>query len=350
MALFSRLPISMTAALCALSAQIAYAAAPDQLWQEIVALDAGPKDTPKTAVEGRRIASEHFGKQESSLRAFLKQYPGDSRRVEARLRLARVLQLRSDVMDQKIASAEVETLIREAEKMAKPEDAADVQFARISYSMRSMREPTPQQRQRLLDAARSFQAAHPTDRRLAGLLTEVATLFDLQPKVKQSLLLAAQPHATDEDLKLRIADDLRRIDLVGQEISLRFESPDGNAVDSADYRGKIVLVMFFSCWSPPAIEAVTKLQKLLPDLPADDVQVFGVSLDKNREPLVRLVTEKKITWPIICDGKGWESPLVRGNGINSLPTTWLLDREGKLRSLNAMIDTATQVKGIVSKK
>jgi hypothetical protein len=133
--------------------------------------------------------------------------------------------MQADVQDQKIVSAEVETLIREAEKLAKPENRADVEFARLSYTMRSMREPTPQQRQRMFDAARAFQAAHPTDRRLPGLLAEISTLFDLQPKTKQSLLIAAQSRATDEDLKSRIADDLRRIDLIGQEISLRFEAP-----------------------------------------------------------------------------------------------------------------------------
>jgi len=202
----------------------------------------------------------------------------------------------------------------------------------------------------MFDAARAFQASHPTDRRLPGLLAEISTLFDLQPKTKQSLLIAAQSRATDEDLKSRIADDLRRIDLIGQEISLRFEAPDGTAVDVADYRGTPVLVMFFSSWSPPAVQAVMSLQKALSDIPADQVQVVGVSLDRNREPLERLVTDQKISWPIICDGKGWESPLIRGLGINSLPTAWLLDREGRLRSLNALIETTGQVKEWATRK
>src|SRR5688572_20873276 len=109
------------AALLALLVSPVDAAGPNEAWEDIVALDAGPKETPRNALEGRRIAAEHFGKQEKALRAFLKQYPGDERRVEARLRLARVLQLRADVQDGKIASAEIEMLIREAEKIAKPE-------------------------------------------------------------------------------------------------------------------------------------------------------------------------------------------------------------------------------------
>jgi peroxiredoxin len=344
---FSRLSIFLFALACVSPVT---AASPDDIWRDLVALDSAPKETPTNAREGRTIALRYFEKQESALRAFLKQYPGDPRQVEARLRLARVLQMRADVQDQKIASPEVEILIREAEKFAKPEQRADVEYARLSYTMRSMREPTPQQRQRMYDAARAFQTKHPADRRLPGLLAEISSLFDLQPKTKQSLLIAAQSHATDEDLKSRIADDLRRIDLLGQEIALRFTSPDGTAIDAADYRGKIVIVMFFASWSPPAVEAVMKLQKTLPEFASDQVQAVGVSLDRNREPLERLVIDQKIAWPIVCDGKGWESPLVRGFGINALPTTWLLDRDGKLRSLNAMIEMTAQVREIIAAK
>ena len=34
-------------------------------------------------------------------------------------------------------------------------------------------------------------------------------------------------------------------------------------MDVSAYRGKVVIVAFFAAWSPPAVEAVMKLQKLL---------------------------------------------------------------------------------------
>lgn len=316
----------------------------DSDWQSITALDAGPDSMPKTPAEARPVFLAHLGKQEKALRAYLKEHPSDVHRVETRLRLARVLQLKADVQDAKIVSPEVDTLIKEAEKMAGPVQRADAKFARISYDMRSMREPTPQQKQRLLDAARSFQSSFPEDRRLAALLAEVATLFDLDPKTKQALLIKAQAHATDEELRARITDDLRRVELVGQPISLRFAPEGADAIDIADHRGKVVVLIFFAAWSPPAVEAILKLQKELTGFSGEKVQFFGVSLDSKREPLEALVTEQKIEWPIICDGQAWESPLVRSLGVNALPTVWLIDREGCLRSLDALTGTASQVK------
>ena len=54
-----------------------------------------------------------------------------------------------------------------------------------------------------------------------------------------------------------------------------------------------------------------------------------------------------VTWPVIFDGKGWESPLIRELGINELPTVWLLDAKGRLRSLNALEGTAAQVRQLL---
>jgi len=322
----------------------------DDDWKALVALDSGPEHPPKTVAEARKVMKEHFAKQEQAGRDFLRRHAKDPRAFEARLRLARVLQLESDMRDAKIASPEIDSLIREAEKMARPEQRADAEFARLSYTMRTVRDSGPQQRQRLLDAARVFQAAHPTDRRLPSLLAEIATLFDSQPKTKHSLLVAAQQRAEDEDLKARIADDLRRVEMVGQTVSLRFEPPEGDPVDVADYKGKAVVLVFFAAWSPPALEAVLSLQKTLPSFPADQVQVIGVSLDTKPEPLEQFVEAQKIKWPIICDGKGWESPLVRSLGVNALPTVWLLDRGGRLKSLNVLEGTVTQLKEILLSK
>ena len=36
-----------------------------------------------------------------------------------------------------------------------------------------------------------------------------------------------------------------------------------------------------------------------------------------------------------CDGHAWEGELVRSLGINTLPTVWVLDRKGRLLTLNA---------------
>lgn len=334
----------------ALVPSLLLAGSADEDWDALLALDAGPQKRPASAQEAQAIAAEHLAQQEQKVRGFLREHPGDPHTFEARLRLARTLQLKADVTDARMTLPEVEALIAEAERTAKPEQRADVRFARISYAMRRWRTPTVQQRQFLYDQMRSFQSSFPEDRRLPALLTEIATRFDHEPKRKRAMLVDAQVAARDEELKARIADDLRRLDLLGEIVPLRYAPAEGEAVDLADSHGKVIVLVFFAAWSQPAIEAIDTIEKALPKWPADEVQVFGVSLDSKLEPLETLARAKKITWPVVCDGRAWESPIVRGFGINSLPTVWLLDREGRLRSLDGLDGLVGQVKELLLKR
>lgn len=322
----------------------------DADWQAIIALDAGPSRRATSPAQVQPLALEHLARQERALRAFLAAHGSDARSFEARLRLVRLLSLRADIKDGASVPREVPQLLAELERVATPEQRKEVEFARISHTMRTLRTPTTAQRDALLAAARAFQTAHPDDARLASLLTEVATLFDLQPKTRQALLLDAKPLAQDAELKTRIADDLRRIELLGQPVTLRFKPAGGGGFDVADYRGKLVLLVFFAGWSQPALEALDTIQRAAANFPKGSVQILGVSLDTKRERLVAIAEQKRITWPVACDGKGWESALVRPLGINALPTVWLLDREGKLRSLNALEGTAAQVRQLLGEQ
>ena len=325
------------------------AADADTDWQAVTALDAGPQRAAKSTAEAQSLAVEHLARQERALRDFLAAHPGDAHEFEAKLRLARLLPMRA-AMQGAGPSREAEKILTELEKTATAEQRTELDFTRITQSMRALQQPTGPRRDALLASVRRFQAAHPDDARLGALLAEVALLFDTEPKTMHALLLDAQPLARDDDLKARIADDLRRVELLGQPVALRFTAPDGRVLDVADHRGKIVLLVFFAVWSPPSIEALDKIQRAAADLPRDRVQLLGVSLDTKPDRLSALLSEKKITWPVACDGKGWESPLVRTLGVNALPTAWIIDAKGRLRSLNAVEATASQVRQLLGEK
>lgn len=320
----------------------------DADWQAVLALDAGPQAAARTSTEAQAVILDHLAKQERALRGFMAGHAGDAREFEAKLRLARLLSVRGRIVGGKNA-AEAARLLAELEKAATPEQQTEIEFTRLAENMRDLQKPTARQRDTLLADARSFQAAHPGDKRLAALLAEVALLFESDPKTMQALLVDAQALARDDDLKARIADDLRRVELVGKPVELSFKPSGGRPVALADYRGKIVLLVFFAAWSEPSMDAVVEVQRIAATLPKDRVQLLGFSLDTKPEKLDDFARSKKIAWPVWCDGKGWESPLIRPLGINALPTVWLLDAEGRLRSLNALEDTAGQVRQLLGK-
>lgn len=310
-------------------------------WARVTALDAGPGVQPQTAEEARQLSLAHLEKQERALRDYMTAHSGDENACDARLRLSRLLGLRAELKGEP-APAEAARLLNDAQILATtPAQQADVDFARVSERMRRLRgkRPSTLERDGLLDAVQEFQRKHGGDHRLGAMLAEVSRLFDNQPKTKETLLLSAQKLTKDPGTLAQIADDLKRLSFFGKVLPLRFTALDGTRVDAKNWRGKPVIIVFFATWSAPSKKAFADLR-----FNAKDAVFIGISLDSDRKLLDAFLAEQNAKSPIAWDGKGWESPLVQALGINALPTTWLLDKDGVLRSLDALDETAEQLK------
>lgn len=323
---------------------------PAAAWQRVVELDRGPQVRFKTRDEAKTAAVAHQAQQERALREFIVAYPQDEHAFEARLRLARLLQIRATMGGGEGPRGEARKILDDLYLTATPEQRAEVDFARLSYSMRTLRMSDAREREQLLTAVSRFKAEYPRDRRLASLLTEVAGLFQREPEQMRAMLLEAGTLTSDPALKTRIGDDLKRLDMLGKPIELKMPGRSGRLVDLEMYRGKIVLLLFFGEFSPPAAEAVTQLKRLAATWPKGAVQIVGVSLDSSADELTALVRRENIDWPVAWDGKSWRSPVIRGFGLNRLPTAWLIDQRGTLRSLNALENTTDQVNRLLLTK
>ena len=328
----------------------AWAGSAEEDWQVVIDLDRGPGVQARTVEEARGVAAGHLDRQEKALRGFIVAHPQDAHTFEARLRLMRLLEIRGGFQNSERARGEAAQMLAAMEKTATPEQRAELEFAKVTRLMRGAQKAPVAARNELLAAARNFHSEHPGDRRVAALVTEVASLFDGQARTKTALLVDANALATDPGLKGRIADDLRRIDMLGTPIKLSFTSVQGKEVNLEEYRERLVFVVFFADFSPPSTEALTRVKTALAQAPKGSVAAIGVSLDPTREALDAAMKAAALTWPVAFDGKSWKGELVRSFGINALPTVWLLDKQGKLRSLNALEGTAEQLKQLLNEK
>jgi Thioredoxin-like len=319
-------------------------------WSTVTALDAGPGVQPKTAAEAVAVAQSHSEKQEKALRTFLAAHASDANAFEALLRLARVLDLRAE-MKAGPQSAEVTTLLEKASQMATtPTRQTEFEFALLTRRMRKWRTARPPvaERRALLEQARQFESAHTGDRRIPTLLAEIASLFDIEPATKETLLLRAKKLTKDPDLTAQIADDLRRLAFLGKQLPLRFTALDGRRVDVKAWEGKVVGIVFFATWSVPSKIALVELKRAI-EAAGPRAELAAISLDADRAELENFLRQG-ITCPVAWDGKSWESPLMQALGINSVPTAWLLDTKGVLRSLDALEDPAGQINRLLGEK
>ena len=105
---------------------------------------------------------------------------------------------------------------------------------------------------------------------------------------------------------------------------------DGNPISLEQYRGKVVLLDFWAVWCGPCIAEMPNVKKVYDTYKHKGFDVIGISLDTDEEILRDYLKENEIPWRQVFSGEGWKSPVARQYHINSVPTPWLIDRDGTL--------------------
>lgn len=104
----------------------------------------------------------------------------------------------------------------------------------------------------------------------------------------------------------------------------------GKPLSVSAYKGKVVLIDFWATWCGPCVVELPNLLAAYEKHHDAGFEIIGISLDSDRSKLDNFVKQKKMNWPQHFDGKGWQNELAQKYGINSIPATYLLDREGKI--------------------
>jgi peroxiredoxin len=97
-------------------------------------------------------------------------------------------------------------------------------------------------------------------------------------------------------------------------------------------RGKVVLVHFWATWCGGCRKDMPGIKKTYDMFKDKNFDIVGISLDTDEKSFKKYITKYKLDWKHVFSGKGWEDPTVIRYGINSVPSYWLVDKRGILRS------------------
>ncbi len=107
---------------------------------------------------------------------------------------------------------------------------------------------------------------------------------------------------------------------------------DGPEIALSQLKGKVVLLDFWATWCGPCRESTPHLIQLYKTHRENGFELIGMSVDKGDEKVVRnFVQSMDIPYPIVIAPE----ELVRNYRVTGIPTTFLIDKEGKIRERTA---------------
>ncbi|MBC7874107.1 MAG: TlpA family protein disulfide reductase [Ferruginibacter sp.] len=117
-------------------------------------------------------------------------------------------------------------------------------------------------------------------------------------------------------------------------IEIALPSVSGDTVHLSSLKGKIVLLDFWASWCGPCRVANRGLTKIYEKFRGKGFEIYSVSLDNEKDDWMKAIKKDKISWLQVIDPGGWETPTASKWGIYALPTTYLIDREGRLIAMD----------------
>jgi len=110
-------------------------------------------------------------------------------------------------------------------------------------------------------------------------------------------------------------------------IDFRLADLAGSRWQLSDRRGKVVLVNFWATWCPPCREETPGLVRLYRDYKAKGVDMVGISMDDDpKEAVPPFLRKYGVPYPVLVP----DSSFALSNEVDSLPTTLLIDRQGRV--------------------
>jgi tetratricopeptide (TPR) repeat protein len=141
----------------------------------------------------------------------------------------------------------------------------------------------------------------------------------------------------------KIQTEKRRQMVVARRDPMRRDLPafslktlDGKIVASADLKGKVVIINVWATWCKPCLEEMPELVALRDKYKENkDIVILTINHLEDAATVKKFVAERKLDLTVLLSEN-----FTVNSGVDSFPTTWFIDKQGKIAYSNSGYSTS----------
>lgn len=112
-----------------------------------------------------------------------------------------------------------------------------------------------------------------------------------------------------------------------EPLEITLSDPTGRPVSLSEFRGKIVFINFWTTWCLACVIEMPSMEKLHQRFKDKDFIMVAINLQESAARVKQFYEEYKLTFTALLDITGDVGAAL---GIRSIPTTFILDKNGRI--------------------
>ena len=132
-------------------------------------------------------------------------------------------------------------------------------------------------------------------------------------------------------LSLWVAPALQAKELSGPAPDFTLKSLSGENIKLSELRGEVVMLNWWASWCGPCRQEMPLLDALQNKYRDYGFTLLGINVDEKTEQAQKLLKQVPVAFKVLLDPQSRTSELY---GIDAMPSTILIDRDGNMRFLH----------------